>query len=198
MTEKKQQNLEFCEVCEHNKYTVGNEIICRLTGKAGVFEEACPQYSKNTELKEFRDKYRNQELVREKTADIGLRLVNFLIDSVFIFVFVLFITLVIKNIPNVTPDENVIAKGENKLIDSVLYLLLYFTYYFVLEVSTGRTFAKFITKTKVVSNELKPPGFRAIIIRTLCRSLPFEPFSFLSEDGLGWHDKISNTAVIKL
>lgn len=197
MTTTREQHLEYCEICNHNKYTVDKGIICTLSGKIADFDKACESFSENTELKEYRDKYRNQEYVREKTADISLRLVNFLIDSVFAFIFVLFITLLIKNFPILNPEETAVPYNESKFSDAILYILLVYAYYFILEFSTGRTFAKFITNTKVVTIELKKPNVPAILIRTLCRFIPFEPFSFLSEDGLGWHDKISKTAVIK-
>lgn len=198
MTETREEQLEFCEICNHNKYTVNQGIICRLSNKQADFEGSCSSFSENSELKNYRDSYRNQVYVQEKTADIGLRLVNYLLDSVFIFLFVLFITLLIKYLPFLSSEETTLTYEENKFSDSILYILLIYAYYFVLEVSTGRTFAKFITNTKVVTTELKKPTIGAILIRTLCRFIPLEPFSFISDDDLGWHDKLSKTAVIKL
>jgi len=33
--------------------------------------------------------------------------------------------------------------------------------------------------------------------RTLCRYIPFEPFSFLGNKPIGWHDSLSKTLVVK-
>ena len=71
-------------------------------------------------------------------------------------------------------------------------------YYTTLEYTTGRTIAKHITKTKVVDENGKKPNFQAILIRSLCRFIPFEPLSFLGEDKRGWHDKLSKTKVIEI
>jgi hypothetical protein len=38
------------------------------------------------------------------------------------------------------------------------------------------------------------PGLRTILLRTLCRFIPFEPFSFFGERG--WHDGLSDTLVV--
>jgi len=37
-----------------------------------------------------------------------------------------------------------------------------------------------------------------IVIRSLCRFIPLEAFSFLFNDGSGWHDTISSTKVINI
>ena len=41
------------------------------------------------------------------------------------------------------------------------------------------------------------PSVNAIIKRTLCRFIPFEPFTFLGLNSRGWHDSFSKTYVVK-
>jgi uncharacterized RDD family membrane protein YckC len=76
----------------------------------------------------------------------------------------------------------------------VLSLLFFFAYYLVFEGIWARTPAKLILGTVVVAEDGRKPPFRSILIRTLCRFIPFEPFSFFGERG--WHDGLSKTYVM--
>lgn len=43
------------------------------------------------------------------------------------------------------------------------------------------------------------PDFKAVALRTLCRFIPFEAFTYLgSSNPMGWHDKLSSTRVVSL
>ena len=83
-------------------------------------------------------------------------------------------------------------------------LTIYYTtnllliYYTTIETLTGRSLGKFITKTKVVIYDGSKPTFNEILVRSLCRLIPLEHFSFLGEDGNGWHDSISKTYVVDI
>jgi hypothetical protein len=48
----------------------------------------------------------------------------------------------------------------------------------------------------VVKHDGSRPNMKSIIIRTLSRLIPFEPFSFLTAER-GWHDTLSVTYVVK-
>jgi len=119
----------------------------------------------------------------------GRRFATYLIDylgilaSIFIFFF--FVALIFGQ------------AGVNAVLvinSSLLGLIFFFVYYVIFEGIWARTPAKLILGTIVVSEEGASPSLRAILIRTLCRFIPFEPFSFLGERG--WHDKLSRTHVI--
>lgn len=72
-----------------------------------------------------------------------------------------------------------------------------FFYYFIFEAATrGRTLGKILTDTIAITQDGQPFTFRHALIRTLCRFIPFEPFSALLAY-LPWHDSISKTAVVK-
>jgi uncharacterized RDD family membrane protein YckC len=79
----------------------------------------------------------------------------------------------------------------------LLDLLVMMTYYVLLEALCGKTLAKFVTGTKVVSADGTRPTFLQIVGRTLSRLIPFEAFSFLESCPVGWHDRFSRTRVVK-
>ncbi len=76
-----------------------------------------------------------------------------------------------------------------------IYPFLTFIYYYVFEYYLGITLGKLFTNTRVVNSSGLEPTSGEIAIRTLCRFIPFEAFSFLGSTN--WHDSISNTLVIK-
>jgi uncharacterized RDD family membrane protein YckC len=76
-------------------------------------------------------------------------------------------------------------------------ILLHIIYYVIMESYYQQSLGKMITGTKVVSVNGQTPSFSQVIIRTLCRLIPFEAFSFLGESPVGWHDQFSNTRVVK-
>lgn len=67
-------------------------------------------------------------------------------------------------------------------------------YYLVFEGVWQRTPGKFILGTMVVGASGEKPSFGQIVGRTLCRFIPFEPFSFFGREG--WHDSIPKTKVV--
>lgn len=122
----------------------------------------------------------NQEI---KTADLGVRFANVFIDGIILNILQYAIGFIFG------------------MIDPILSLILsfgvYFIYYIALESATGQTLGKMITGTMVVDeNGQKIDGGKAAV-RTLCRIIPFEPFSFFGSSRRGWHDSISKTFVIK-
>ena len=77
----------------------------------------------------------------------------------------------------------------------MVVVVLYYTvmeYFF-----KGKTLGKFITKTRAVTLENERLDFQTTFIRSLCRVIPFETFSFIGEESNGWHDSISKTKVIE-
>ena len=69
-------------------------------------------------------------------------------------------------------------------------------YYNVFEIFFARTVGKFITQTIVVDENGEKPNHETILVRTLCRLIPFEILSFLGMPARGWHDRISKTYVV--
>jgi uncharacterized RDD family membrane protein YckC len=81
--------------------------------------------------------------------------------------------------------------------DLVLSLTFYLAYYLFFEGLWARTPAKFILGTVVTMEDGSRPSWGQIFKRTASRFIPFEPFSFLGESAIGWHDSISRTRVIR-
>lgn len=107
------------------------------------------------------------------------RLLNAILDCILLLIWVKILYFVI---------------GINELISSIAISILY---YVIFESIWSKTPAKFITKTKVITEYGEKPNLKTIFVRTLIRNVPFEAFSFLgSQHPRGWHDRWSKTIVI--
>ncbi|RAV29698.1 RDD family protein [Sinomicrobium soli] len=136
----------------------------------------------------------------EVYASKGKRIGNLIIDRlvIYVFSFVLgMITFVMSDymgvhgplrfIENMNPFEEI-------LFEVVITLL----YYAVMESATGRTIGKFITNTRVINEQEEKATLNEAVVRSLCRLIPFEAFSFLGGEGRGWHDSIPKTYVVDI
>lgn len=121
-------------------------------------------------------------------ATKGTRFLNSLLDSAaFVIVHIIIVLLI---------GEQLQAFLGKVFLNNLLYFLLeLFLFYFIFEWAFARTPGKFLTGTKVVNEDGKRPKFKTILIRTLCRFIPFDSFSFLVAER-GWHDSISKTEVV--
>ncbi|KAA3624639.1 MAG: hypothetical protein DWP94_02930 [Flavobacterium sp.] len=113
--------------------------------------------------------------------DKGIRLTNYLIDFSIIVIIWIIISIISKDAE---------AAG-------IVFYILTFLYYFIMEFFLGQTIGKIVTKTVVV----KKSGLRAsllnIIIRTTCRLIPIDGFSYLFGTERGFHDVLSSTRLTK-
>ena len=122
-------------------------------------------------------------------ADKGDRVGNFIVDTIVLLTIIYTLTLImIIFFPETDDDDSPAA--------SILFSTTYFSYYFFLELLTGKTIGKILTKTIVVDRNGKRPKAARIIIRTLMRMFPIEILSFVFGN-FGFHDVISRTTVIK-
>lgn len=82
--------------------------------------------------------------------------------------------------------------------DSVLFypieVVIFFLYYSLLEHFFHTTFGKTMTNTTVIHVNGQYASFSTILLRSICRFIPFDAFSFLFAKG--WHDSISHTVVV--
>lgn len=130
-----------------------------------------------------------------------LRLANYFIDLlVFYVLFMVLVSLLGLILVLIGGDlESFLYQLENtnplldRLISAIMYALLYFTLESLLK---GRSIGKYITKTKVVDINGNVPTVGSLMKRSFSRLIPFEIFSFLGEEGRGWHDSISDTYVV--
>jgi uncharacterized RDD family membrane protein YckC len=80
---------------------------------------------------------------------------------------------------------------------NLILLIISLIYYSVFEGIFGTTLGKLITGTVVVTENGVKPNFAVVVKRSLCRLIPFNAVSFFFNPGLGWHDSISDTYVVK-
>ncbi len=122
-------------------------------------------------------------------ANKSIRALNFIIDSVVIFILNY---LVLLNFGSINPINK-----SNETIYNPTFILIFLAYYIVFEYFTGKTIGKFITKTTVLTDGGLKPTFINIVGRSLSRIIPFEPIScMISDKAHGWHDSLSKTIVI--
>ena len=130
-------------------------------------------------------------------ASNGKRFLNYILDSVFVFISSFILSFIIMFIIIYSSSDLSFLDEDHRLWDYLLGFCISMVYYTLLEATTGRTIAKYITRTKVVTEEGEKPGFKTILLRSICRFIPFEPFSFFGE-GNGWHDSLSKTEVVNI
>ena len=139
----------------------------------------------------------------------GTRFGNYILDSIALYI----ISIPVKYLPFMVAaqqrmQETIKEAAANKDFGAIfaaswdvmklsipIGIAIGIIYFAVMEFSFGKTLGKMITKTKVVMADGSKPTFGTIFIRTLCRHIPFEPFSFLGGP-VGWHDSISKTRVV--
>ncbi len=147
-----------------------------------------------SKFQEIKDKSLNEKQEKDKAesnvVSSMIRFLNFTIDSI-AFLILIFIVGFIFDL--------MIPRGENTPLEFIGFLTVvgsFFGYYIFMENKYQKTIGKFITKTKVVTKLNDKPELRDIVIRTICRLIPFDRISYLFMKN-GFHDSISKTLVIK-
>ncbi|MFD2915110.1 RDD family protein [Psychroserpens luteus] len=134
-------------------------------------------------------------------ASKGIRFANFIMDYIAQVVIGIAIVVLIGLISELTGSYGLyelVIESEGRLSDYIFGAIILIIYYLTIETLTARSLGKYITKTKVVLYDGSKPTFNEILVRSLCRIIPFEQFSFLGEEGKGWHDSISKTYVVDI
>ena len=133
-------------------------------------------------------------------ASQGTRFGNYIIDLIG-YMILSTILGVFMELFTTDQGDNLFGEPEtfNQLwwFDLLLGVVMLTTYYTASEyLLKGKTLGKLLTKTRAVTIDNKAMDFNTVFIRSLCRSVPFDAFSFLG-DGAGWHDRWSKTKVIE-
>ncbi len=191
--------LKYCRICKNRVLDINQGIICGLTNKPADFTITCNLFIEDPERKTFQEKNEKELQLEKMIAGQGKRFVNYLIDLVCFYIFTMIFELFMGILGGlIFPDLLSLFDGRNTLVNYLVALGSGMIYYTILEYATGRTLAKYITGTKVVDEEGNKPGLRTLMLRSLCRFIPFEPVSFLFNPGSGWHDRLSKTKVINI
>lgn len=138
-------------------------------------------------------------ITEDLLASRGQRFLNYMIDLFIVYLLTMGIGAAINILGELTQNfklsEWIISLT---LIENVLFgIVVLFFYYLIMETYLSRTFGKYFTKTLVVKHNGIKPNMKSIIIRTLVRMIAFEAFTFLNDNGRGWHDTLSVTYVVK-
>jgi uncharacterized RDD family membrane protein YckC len=128
-------------------------------------------------------------------AGAGQRFLNYLIDLIVIYVLIFLLAMIFAlQLYQLTLNDSV---EERQLKLELIGFLFFFVYYFICETAfKGRTIGKFVTGTKAVNEDGTEITAKTALLRTLCRMVPFEPFSAFG--GHPWHDKWTKTYVVNV
>lgn len=142
---------------------------------------------------------------RYSLASHGKRFLNFFVDAIILSIITNVVNSIISSlfvIDTYDPIVNDFSEMQSQIItvgilSIIISILIQVYFYTILEYNLkGKTIAKYLTNTKVLSEDYTEPTFKQIHIRSWCRLIPFEPFSFLGSKPKGWHDSISKTIVV--
>ncbi len=123
------------------------------------------------------------------------RFLHFLMDRIFFYLFEYIFALGLGVFIALLGGADWIQTLNTRMIDIVLYLLLYPAYYFIFEAAAQGSLAKLILKRVVVNEYGDKPTTKQIFIRSISRIVPFEQLSCFGKTG--WHDNWSETYVIR-
>lgn len=126
------------------------------------------------------------------------RFVNVVIDYVARLGLTFVIGMIAAMIGVLTGNEEILIFFQNitRIQELTIGLVVLLVYYNIFEIFFGTTIGKLMTKTVVVDEYGEKPTANAILIRSLCRLIPFEVFSFFGTPCIGWHDSLSKTYVV--
>ena len=177
----------ICKKIEKEKVPMAeldNIILKEIKNNISFSEDWQKHYSKER----IKDKVKEKKYNFIPTTRVK-RFLNLILDFVGIYIFDIILGFILGVI-----ELHFIMENMN---ESFLGAIIYILYCVLFESIWSKTPAKFITKTKVITEYGKKPNFKTIFIRTLVRFVPFEVFSFLSpERPRGLHDRWSKTIVI--
>jgi uncharacterized RDD family membrane protein YckC len=145
---------------------------------------------------------RNSTIVIDETvlASKGQRFANYIVDTVIYYSLVYLIGALagwLYAAFGYTGMYNwVIGMGTFEgLLFNFVVMALYFLF---MEGFTQKTIGKLITGTIVIMDDGSKPAAGTVALRTLCRFIPFEAFSFFNDSARGWHDSMTDTYVVNV
>ncbi len=140
----------------------------------------------------FRSEIEEKKQIDDNTVSSLIRFANFILDTITLMIIVAIIAFLLGDL--LSPLS--IGYEISSLILNVVAFATFICYYYIMELNYQKTVAKFITKTKVVTNNGNKPNKSDILARTFCRLIPFDRISFLFTRN-GFHDRLSSTRVIR-
>jgi uncharacterized RDD family membrane protein YckC len=142
----------------------------------------------------------NQQQFKVSTdifASLSQRFLNLLIDTLMQLILFFIVLVFMAANAQASGDKTFIANFEkNTILQYSITIAIALFYYNVFEIASARSVGKWITQTIVVDENGEKPNSETILVRSLCRLIPFNALSFLGISGRGWHDTISKTYVV--
>lgn len=139
------------------------------------------------------------EITDDLYASQGQRFANSLLDTVAYYLLMIGIGVLLGILAQLLESPALVDWLIN--IDGFTNLLFTITitssYFFIFESLGATTLGKLVTKTIVVDENGNKPNSRQLLIRTFSRLIPFDAFSYLGNPSRGWHDRFSDTYVVK-
>jgi uncharacterized RDD family membrane protein YckC len=121
---------------------------------------------------------------------------HYVLDTIFYYIFIVVIAFVSGAFSVLIGMEGLFENPSVDVFFNILnYVILYPGYYLIFEYGLQSSPAKLMLGRVVVNEYGEKPTFKQILGRSYSRIVPFESLSCLSE--LGWHDKWSDTFVIR-
>ncbi len=192
---ERQDRLRYCKACSHHRFDAGKGVICSITNEQASFIETCTTYKEDPELKHQMEMDNIRAQMMNEEVGKGTRFLNYLLDLVVIIVLNMIVGLFLGILIGAfNPD--LIYLFDSKAFNYLIGAIVIFTYFTIIEGTTGTSLGKLITGTKVVDEDGKRPTLNTVMIRSVSRLVPFDNFSFFGDHG--WHDKWSNTKVVKV
>lgn len=121
------------------------------------------------------------------------RIINLLVDAIGYYTLSMVVGLVIALV-----DPPLIEAATSYPATYVVGIAVVTLYYVPSEALFGRTLGKLVTGTRLVSESGGAPTFGQVLGRTFARFIPFEPVTFLGRSGVGLHDRLSRTRVVRI
>lgn len=152
----------------------------------------------------IKDKNGNRKKVTEdymakrpvKTVLAGPRFGHFIIDLICFQIVMYIVNYLFELLIHLT-NTQIAINLTIALISNIVLLLIYPALCFFCEYKWQKTPGKFLTKTIVINEYGNKPELGQLILRSLIRIVPFEPFSCLDTNSYGWHDRWATTFVVK-
>jgi uncharacterized RDD family membrane protein YckC len=126
------------------------------------------------------------------------RLANYFIDLIFIYLMIIVFSAELGVFALVTQTDISWVERESDVVGFLIGIFVIFLYYGFFESLFSASIGKFITGTRVITNEGGKPGLKTVLGRTLSRCIPFEFLTFLKKNPIGMHDHLADTIVIDI
>lgn len=134
------------------------------------------------------------ELVRAST---GKRFLNYLIDVLSFYLFLIVLGIVLAIVSPESVDDLASSGEANPLMDRLFSLLLFAIYMSLIEgIFNGKSLGKLITGTRAVNQDGSRIRFSTAFGRGFSRAVPFSAFSAFGDPCNPWQDRWTDTYVI--